>query len=123
MEARFARAGHFVAQRLPANALVITDYESGSVPFYSGRPTLAGAPGSDVAGSGDRFVEDRGFEPYLLFERWEETAVSRQVCGQSDRRARLARRWPRWPPGEYLSCRDRDRYRAGVQLSDGVHAR
>ena len=41
MEQRFARAGRFVAERLPPDALVITDYESGSIPFYSGRRTLA----------------------------------------------------------------------------------
>jgi hypothetical protein len=73
LEARYARAGEYVASRLPANALVITSWESGSVRFYSGRRTLVW-DSLDPAWL-DRaiaFVRERGSEPFLLFERWEE---------------------------------------------------
>jgi hypothetical protein len=73
LESRFERAGLFVADRLPANAIVITSWQSGSVRFYSGRKTLVW-DGLDPAWL-DRavaHVRARGFEPYLLFERWEE---------------------------------------------------
>lgn len=73
LEARYARAGLFVAERLPANALVVTSWESGSVRFYSGRRTLAWDQ-LDPAWL-DRmltFVRQHDLEPFLLFERREE---------------------------------------------------
>src|SRR5205085_4992708 len=82
LESRFARAGWYVDRALPANALVITDYESGSVPFYSRRRTLAW--GSLDPGWLDRavaFARERGFEPYFLFERWEEPAFRQRFAG------------------------------------------
>ena len=73
LEARYERAGDYVARRLPENALIITSWQSGSVRFYSGRLTLVW----DVLDPRwlDRAVEylrGRGLEPYLLFESWEE---------------------------------------------------
>jgi len=73
LEARFERAGVFVARRLPQNALVITSWHSGSVRFYARRKTLVW-DGLDPQ-SLDRaitFVRAEGFEPFLLLERWEE---------------------------------------------------
>ena len=73
MEARFERAGEFVDRRLPANALVITSWQGGSVRFYSGRKTLMWdalpADSLDVAVT---FARERGYTPYFLFESWEE---------------------------------------------------
>jgi hypothetical protein len=118
MESRFARAGRFVAQRLPANALVITDYESGSVPFYSGRRTLAWrALDGQWLDRAIAFVGDQGLEPYLLFERWEEpefrTRFADSPFGSLD-----------WPPIAEVSTQvriyrvaDRDRYRAGLSVA------
>jgi hypothetical protein len=117
MEARFATAGRFVAQRLPANAVVITGYQSGSVPFYSGRRTLAW-PAMDPAWL-DRsvaFMRDKGFEPYLLFERWEEqefrSRFAASPLGPLD-----------WPPIAEVSRQvriyrvaDRDRYHEGLAI-------
>jgi hypothetical protein len=84
LEARFARAGVFVADRLPPNALVFTSWESGSVRFYSGRKTLVW-DGLDPA-SLDRaleYVRSRGYEPYLLFERREEAEFRKQFAGST----------------------------------------
>jgi len=117
MEQRFARSGRFVAERLPPDAFVITDYESGSIPFYSGRRTLAWRA-LDPAWL-DRaiaFARAHGFEPYLLFERWEEPEF-RQRFAQSDI-GRLD-----WPPMAEVATQvriyrvsDRDRYRDGFAV-------
>ncbi len=117
MEARFARAGRFVAQRLPANALVITDYESGSVPFYSGRRALAwGALDPAWLDRALTFARAQGFDPYLLFERPEEAEFKARFrqseVGALD-----------WPPMAEVATQiriyrvaDRDRYRAGLAV-------
>jgi hypothetical protein len=75
MEARFERAGLFVGERLPANAIVLASWESGSVRFYSGRKTLAWHS-LDPAwlDRGLDYLRSRGYEPFLLMERWEEPA-------------------------------------------------
>ena len=82
LEARYARGGEFVARRLPANALVITSWQSGSVRFYSGRKTLVW-DSLDPAWL-DRAVDEvrrRGFEPFFLFERWEEPNFRQRFAG------------------------------------------
>jgi len=117
MERRFARAGQFVAERLPADAFVITDYESASVPFYSGRRTLAWRA-LDPAWL-DRaiaFARARGFEPYLMFERWEEPEFRARFTGSDVGRLD-------WPPVAEVATQvriyrvsDRDRYRQGVAV-------
>jgi hypothetical protein len=117
LEARYEKAGTFVATRLPPNALVITSWESGSVRFYSGRPTLVW----DVLDPAwlDRaldFVRTRGFEPYLLFERWEEPAFRRRFGGTGI--AALD-----WPPAAEVAAQvriyrpaDRETYSAGRRV-------
>jgi hypothetical protein len=117
MEARFANAGRFVGRRLPANALVITDYQSGSVPFYSGRPALAwGSLDPAWLDRAIAFTQQRGFEPYLLFERWEEPKFRERFA--SSRYGSLD-----WPPMAEVSNQiriyrvgDRERYQSGVNV-------
>ena len=82
LEARFERAGRYVAERLPANALVLTTWHSGSVRYYSGRKTLVW----DVLDPAwlDRalaFARDRGYEPYFLFEGQEERLFRARFAG------------------------------------------
>jgi hypothetical protein len=117
VEARFERAGMFVARRLPTNALVITSWQSGSVRFYSGRKTLVWDQ-LDPAWL-DRaivFVRSRGFEPYLLFERREEP-LFRGRFGAHSALGRLD-----WRPAAEVAAQvriyrpdDRDRYLRGIQ--------
>jgi hypothetical protein len=117
MEARFAHAGEFVARRLPANALVITDYESGSVPFYSGRRTLAWRALDPMwLDRAVAFVENQGLEPYLMFERWEEREFRERFA--ASRFGSLD-----WPPMAEVATQvrvyrvaDRDRYRSGSAI-------
>jgi hypothetical protein len=116
LEARFERAGIFVGKRLPSNALVITSAESGSVRFYARRKTLLW-DGLDPAWL-DRslmYVRSKGYEPYLLFERREETEFRHRFPGSEIGRLD-------WPPmaevaGQVRIYRpeDRDRYLQGTQ--------
>lgn len=115
MEARFERAGLFVAERLPPNAIVLAAWQTGSVRFYSGRKTLAWH-GLDPAWL-DRAIADlraRGYEPYLLFERWEEQDFRDRFRGSP--LAALD-----WPPAFEISSQvriyrpdDRERYVKGT---------
>jgi hypothetical protein len=115
LEARYERAGTFVGRRLPANAIVITSWQSGSVRFYGHRQTLVW-DGLDPAWL-DRaigFVRARGLEPYLLFETWEEPIFRRRFASSPIG----ALDWP--PMAEVASqvriCRpdDRERYARGT---------
>jgi hypothetical protein len=84
LEARFARAGVFVADRLPQNALVITSWESGSVRFYGGRKTLVwDALDPAWLDRALEYLRSRGYEPYLLFERREEPDFRKQFAGST----------------------------------------
>ena len=115
LESRFERAGAFVGSRLPANALVITSWESGSVRFYGGRKTLVW-DGLEPAWL-DRalaYVRSKGYEPYLLFERREEPDFRQRFAGSAV--ARLD-----WPPMVEVASQiriyrpdDRDRYLQGT---------
>jgi hypothetical protein len=117
LEARYVRAGAFVARRLPANAVVVTSWESGSVRFYSGRRTLVW-DGLDPKWLDDAlaFVRRRGLEPYLLFERWEEPLFRKRFAGS----ALSALDWP--PMAEIAGQvrvykpRDRERYIQGLDV-------
>jgi hypothetical protein len=117
LEAKFARAGAYVAAALPPNALVITNWESGSVRFYSGRRTLVW-DSLDPAWL-DRaiaYARGRGLEPVLLFETWEEPRFRQRFAGSA--LAALD-----WPPAAEVAGQvriyrpeDRDRYRQGLDV-------
>jgi hypothetical protein len=117
LESRYVRAGAFVARRLPANAVVVTSWESGSVRFYSGRRTLVW-DGLDPKWLDDAlaFVRRRGLEPYLLFERWEEPLFRKRFAGS----ALSALDWP--PMAEIAGQvrvykpSDRERYIQGLDV-------
>ena len=114
LESRYVRAGAYVADHLPPNALVITSWESGSVRFYGHRTTLVwDALDPAWLDRAIAFARARGLEPYLLFERWEEPNFRQRFAGSSV--AALD-----WPPfaevgGQVRIYRpeDRDRYRRG----------
>ena len=118
LEARFARAGAFVGERLPANALVITSWQSGSVRFYSGRRTLVW-DGLDPA----------WLDRAIVFARERGSCRS---CSSSDGRSRSSGSGSPasplaaldWPPlaeiaGQVRIYRpeDRDRYARGLPVA------
>jgi len=116
LEARYERAGIFVARRLPENVLVVTSWQSGSIRFYAGRRTLVwDALDPAWLDRAIAFVRTRGFEPVLLFESWEEPRFRQRF--QTSPLGALD-----WPPAAEIAGRvriyrpdDRERYRAGVQ--------
>jgi 4-amino-4-deoxy-L-arabinose transferase-like glycosyltransferase len=71
-EQRYADVGRFVASRLPANAVAVTMQHSGSVRYYSGRPTLRyDRLDADWLDRAIAHLRASGLEPYLILERWE----------------------------------------------------
>ena len=116
LESRYPRTGMFVAQRFPENTLVITSSHSGSIRFYSGRPTVAwDALDPDWLDRAIAFLRARGFQPLLVFESWEEP-----LFRQRFRTSALGRL--DWPPAAEVAARvrvyrpeDREKYRAGMQ--------
>jgi hypothetical protein len=114
LESRFERAGLYVRERLPRNALVLASWQSGSVRFYGERKTLIWtALDPSSLESALAFIRSRGYEPYLLFERWEEplfrTRFRGSAAGALD-----------WPPAAEIGAQvriyrpgDRERYLKG----------
>jgi hypothetical protein len=117
LESRFERAGLAVGRRLPPQAIVITSWESGSVRFYGRRHTLVWdqLPADWLDRSLD-YLRSRGYQPYLLLERWEEPLFR-------DRFAPSATAALDWPPAMEVSAQvriynpdDRARYLQGTAV-------
>jgi hypothetical protein len=115
LESRFERAGTFVGRRLPERAIVITSWESGSVRFYGERKTLVWdqLPPESLE-QALTYVRQRGYEPFLLFERWEEPVFRNRFGGRDT--AALD-----WPPAVEIATQvriyrpgDRARYLQGT---------
>jgi len=115
LEARYERAGLYVDSHLPPNALVVTSWESGSVRYYGRRNTLVwDSLDPDWLDRAIAYVRMRGYEPYLLFEPWEEPIFRQRFAGSAI--ARLD-----WPPAAEVAGQvrlyrpdDRDRYVQGI---------
>ena len=83
-ERRFRLAGEYVHSHLPANAAIVTAHESGSVRFYSGRPTLFWrALPPEALDTALAFLRAEGLRPYLLLEIWEQPEFLKQFEGHS----------------------------------------
>lgn len=85
LEGRYRAAAAAVADRLPANAVLITVWQSGSVRFHAGREAVLW-DSLDPAWL-DRAVawlESRGARPYLLLERREEPEFRARFRGHAD---------------------------------------
>jgi hypothetical protein len=85
---RYLKAGTYIAERLPENAVILAVEHSSSARFYSGRITAR----FDLLPEGglDRLVgqlHDIGYHPYLLVDYWEEPSFSARF--QTSRLARL----------------------------------
>jgi hypothetical protein len=92
LERRFRDGGEYVARHLPADAAVITFWQSGSVRFYSGRLTVVWheIPPRWFDRALD-FLRAEGYRPYLLFEGEEEREFRKHLEGRS---AISALDWP-----------------------------
>jgi hypothetical protein len=83
-EQRFRDGGMYVAERLPGNAAVVTMMQTGSVRFYSGRPTLNwDALGPAELDAAVDFLASHGYRPYLLLERAEVADFRRRFGGRT----------------------------------------
>jgi hypothetical protein len=119
MEARFERAGRFVGDRLPANAIVLALWESGSVRYYGHRNTVVWDQ-LDPAWL-DRALEylrARGLRPYFVFEGPEEANFRARFAATSEVGA------VDWPPMADIVSRvrifdpeDRQKYLAGGRIT------
>ena len=96
-----ARAAELVRDRLPANAVLITVWQSGSMRFHAGREIVMW-DSLDPAWL-DRaitWLRSQGQQPYLLFERREEPEFRARFRDQSEIGAsRLAAAIRSQPPG------------------------
>lgn len=126
LEGRFRHAGLVVRERLPSNALFFTVWQSGSIRYHAQREAVLW-DSLDPASldSAVAWVRERGFEPYLLLERWEEPAFRARFAG----RATLGHL--DWPPRLEIDRQvrvyappDRARYLAGQPVqTEQVFAR
>jgi len=117
LEARFSRAGTYVARRLPANAIVVASVHSGSVRYYGRRLSIVwdelDPAWLDEAVSA---LRARGLEPYFVLDAGEE-APFRARFGQDPSSVLAALDWP--PMAEVASQvrvyapADRERYLRG----------
>jgi hypothetical protein len=92
-EHHFVDAGRFAAEKLPANAAVVTVKHSGAVYYYSQKPTVAWDTLDPM--SLDRaldFLRERGLTPVLMIDT-EEEAAFREKFSAASAIGRLD-----WPP-------------------------
>ena len=128
-EHRYPAVGEEIDRTLPANAIVVTQIQSGSVRLYGKRMTARWdfIEPARFDGTIDA-LRQAGYEPYLLLEDWEIPLFRNYFAGASQY-AELD-----WPPAiEYRDISqvgiyrlaDRARYRAGAEIATrriAVHA-
>jgi hypothetical protein len=117
-ERRFREGGEYVARYLPADAAVVTFWQSGSVRFYSGRLTVVWHEiPPEWLDRALEFLRAEGYRPYLLFEHDEEQDFRTRFEGRSALGAL------EWPPMADINRQvriydplDRDRYFRGLRV-------
>ena len=93
LEGRYRTIARAVHDRLPDNAVLITEWESGSIRFHAGREVVLWESFDPAwLDRGVSWLRARGYQPYLLFERREERAFRERFQATSDT-GRLD-----WPP-------------------------
>ena len=93
LEGRYRTIARAVHDRLPDNAVLITEWESGSIRFHAGREVVLWESFDPAwLDRGVSWLRERGYQPYLLFERREERTFRERFQGHSDM-GRLD-----WPP-------------------------
>ena len=110
LEARFRVTGAYAARALPANAMVLTVQQSGSIRYHGGRGTLAWdaiAPG-ELDGVVADLVQ-RGYTPFIALEDAEEPRFRARFSEQ--RFGGLA-----WPPRAVVRSAVRVRVYAAEDL-------
>jgi hypothetical protein len=84
LEARFRDSAQVVRERLPANSILFTVWQSGTVRYHAQREAVLwdslDPAYLDVALT---WTREQGLEPYLLLERWEEPAFRARFGGRA----------------------------------------
>ena len=119
LESRYRDSGQLVRERLPANAILITVWQSGSMRFHAGRPSVMwDALDPDWLDRAVDWLRANGLTPYILLERREEQDFRARFRGHSSYGALD------WPPRFDLNRQvrifdpaDRDRFRSGQTYS------
>ena len=119
LEHRFRLAGETARDRLPANAVYLSVWESGTIRFHAFREVvLWDALPPDALDSALSWLSSQGYEPHIMIEDWEEPLFRQRFAtasaiGQLD-----------WPPAFVIDRRvriykpaDRERYRATGESS------
>jgi len=92
-EQRYVAVGEHAGRALPANAIVLTVIESGSVRLYGSRPTVRwDMIEPERLDSQIDTLRTRGYRPYLLLEEWE-LPLFRERFGAASQYGRVD-----WPP-------------------------
>jgi hypothetical protein len=83
-EQKFAVTGRYIASTLPQDAVIFSEIHSGSIRYYSQRPTIrfGSVPPDHLEGAVTE-LHRLGYRPYLVAEDWEEQAFRRQFAGRS----------------------------------------
>ena len=85
MEGRYRSASELIRDRLPANAVLISEWQSGSIRFHAGRDVVLWES-LDPAWL-DRaltWLKSKGLQPYILVERREEPQFRARFRSQSE---------------------------------------
>jgi hypothetical protein len=83
-EARYREAGQLVRERLPANAMLITVWQSGSMRFHASRPSVMwDALDPDWLDRAVAWLQATGRAPYILVERREEPDFRARFRGRA----------------------------------------
>jgi hypothetical protein len=109
-ERKYVAVGNYIARRLPERAVIISMQFSGSIRYYSGRPTIR-YDFIPEAGLDSLVVELQhvGYEPYIMVEDSERS----KFLARFKERSRLAAL--HWPPVARL------RRNSDIDIYDPVH--
>lgn len=82
-EQKYADVGRYIASQLPPNAVVLAMQHSGSVRYYSGRPTLRyDVLDADWIDRALTYLRASGYEPYVLLETFEVPLFRKRFAAQ-----------------------------------------
>lgn len=85
MEGRYRETSKLIHDRLPASAVVITEFQSGSVRFHAGRDVvLWQSLDPSWLDRAITWLKSKGLQPYIVVERREEAQFRARFQQQSD---------------------------------------
>jgi hypothetical protein len=83
-EQRYVAVGRFAERATPANAIYISLQHSGSLRYYTGRPSIRFDYINVDLHRAIADLERAGWKPYIVLEDWEETQFKEQFASASE---------------------------------------